>query len=153
MITSAPCALNSDQASSPSRATTAEFPCRSIKSCNSSRMPTSSSAISTRMPLSNLLVVKPACYTIGNLPQVCNAIGLGDHLVDTALAGLFGIDGRTPASHQHKARIGRLLANRRGDIPAILAWAQAEIGNDQLETIALQMLERLLARRCPNPFV
>src|SRR5260221_13108549 len=121
MITSAPCALNSDQASSPFRATTAEFPCRSIRSCNSSRMPTSSSAISTRMLLSNLLVVRPACYAIGNLAQIGNAIRLGDHLVDAALAGFLGIDRRAPARHQDEAGIGRTLADCRGDIPTILA--------------------------------
>src|SRR5437762_12388809 len=130
MITSAPCSLNSDQASSPSRATTAEFPCRSIRSCNSSRIPTSSSAISTRMPLSNLLVAKPACYAIGHLPQIGDAIGLGDHLVDTSLARFRGVDRGAPTRHQHKARVGRILPNDRCDIPAVLACAQAEIGNN-----------------------
>src|SRR6267378_1220731 len=144
MMTSAPWSLNSDHASSPSRATTAEFPCRSIRSCNSSRMPTSSSAISTRMPLSNLLVVKPACYAISNLPQIRDAIGLGDDLIDTPLAGLRRVDRRPPTGHQHKAGVGRILADHRGDIPAILARAQAKIGNDQLEAIVLQSLDRLL---------
>src|SRR5207302_6651624 len=100
--------------------TTAEFPWRSMGSCGSSRMPTSSSAMSTRIPLSNLLVVNSACYTIGNLPQIRDAIGLGDNLVHAPLAGLLGIDCRAPAGHQHEACVRRILADHRGDIPAVL---------------------------------
>src|SRR6266540_1204051 len=119
------------------------WPCRSMRSTSSSRMPESSSAISIRISLDvqSLLYVHRG-DAIRDQPQVRDAVRLGDDLVDAPGARLVRIDPRAPASHEHEARGRPILADFGGHIPPVLAGAQPQIGDDQLERLLAQALQR-----------
>src|SRR5437879_5461228 len=146
MMTSAPCSPNSRQASSPSRASVTWCPWRWMRSWRRSRMPASSSAMSTRIRIRSLPFARYAGHVVGDLAQIGDAIRLGDHLVDAALSRFGRVDGGSPASYQNEACGGPALAYRLRQVPAVLAWPQAEAGHDQSKGLLPEIDQRLLDR-------